>query len=100
MALPQSFLQHLRLSGYDSRSNKHSNALGEAIVADLVAACPLIAKRAATGAVVYDLNFNLTYSTATWNTDVVLGTPPPATGPPPSGQAILRATPSSAQIAI
>ncbi len=31
---------------------------------------------------------------------MVLGTPPPATGKPPAGQAILRATPPSAQIAI
>jgi hypothetical protein len=98
--LPSSFINHLRQSGYHPRSDKHSNALGEAIVTDLVSTCDLLAERAAAGEVVYRLNFDLIYGTAEWNVDVVLGTPPPGTGPPPPGELILRATPSSVQIAI
>lgn len=34
---PATFLTHLRDHGYHSRSDKHSNALSDAIVHDLVA---------------------------------------------------------------
>lgn len=37
---PESFLEHLTRLGYHSRSNKHSDALAEAIVADLIKYCP------------------------------------------------------------
>ena len=42
MALPTSFLAHLRAEGYHPRSDKHSKALARAIVEDLVARCPKI----------------------------------------------------------
>ena len=105
MALPQSFLQHLRQKGYHPRSNKHSDALGEAIVRDLVSTCDPIADRAATGELVYQLNFDVTYGTSTANVDVVLGQPPPGS-PPPEGDlidpapAIRRSDPSSVHMAI
>ena len=83
MALPQAFLNHLRREGYHPRSNKHSNALARAIVADLTANCPVMAQRAAAGGLVYALNFDLRYRTSTWNVDLVLGTPPPHTTRPP-----------------
>ena len=54
MPLPQAFIEHLRAEGYNPRSNKHSNALSEAIVADLIENCPKIADRAASGHLVYD----------------------------------------------
>lgn len=99
MALPQSFLSHLQTEGYHPRSDKHSNALADAIVVDLVATCPLLAQRAANGDIVYWPNFTLHYSTATWNVDLVFGTPPPGAGVP-LGEPILRARPSSVQIAL
>lgn len=99
MPLPQSFLQHLRQSGYHPRSDKHSNALAEAIVDDLLATCLVIAQRAAVGQLVYDINFDLHYATAQWNVDLVLGPPPPGTGAP-VGKPILRASPSTVQMAI
>lgn len=102
MPLPSSFLAHLRTNGYHPRSPKagHSDALGQAIVDDLVATCPLIASRAAAGDIVYDLNFTLTYATAEWNVDVVLGTPPPGTLPPGPGTTVVRLPPTFVQIAI
>lgn len=99
MALPQSFLSHLQTEGYHPRSDKHSNALGEAIIADLIATCPLMTKRAAAGDLVYWLNFDLHYGTAEWNIDLALGTPPPGLGTP-NGTPILKAKPSSVQIAL
>lgn len=99
MALPTQFLTHLQQAGYHPRSDKHSNALGEAIVTDLLAACPLIAQRATAGDVVYDLNFDLHYGTAQWNVDLVLGSPPANVGVP-LGQPIVRAAPSTVQIAL
>ena len=99
MALPQSFLQHLQQSGYHPRSDKHSNALGIAIVDDLLSTCSPIAQRAAVGDLVYALNFDLHYGTAQWNVDLVLGPPPPGTGMP-LGERILKAPPSTVQIAL
>ena len=99
MALPVAFLQHLREEGYHPRSNKHSDALAEAIVHDLVAECPPIADRAATGNLVYDLNFRLVYGNSEWNTDLAIGIPPPGTAPPDQGP-IRKSAPSTVQIAI
>lgn len=99
MALPRAFLDHLRCEGYHPRSNKHSNALATAIVGDLITNCPMMTARAAKGRLVYSLNFDLRYRTSTWNVDLVLGTPPPATVPPTS-EPILRMNPSTVQIAV
>jgi hypothetical protein len=73
MPLPLTFLEHLRIRGYDSRSDKHSNALAEAVLGDLLRSCPLIAKEAASGELVYQLNMKLQFSSATWNTTLCLG---------------------------
>jgi hypothetical protein len=100
MTPPQSFLNHLQTSGYHPRSNKHSNALGEAIVADLLANCPSIARRAASGDLVYSLNFDLHYGTAQWNVDLVFGPPPGNVRAQLGGAPILRSVPSTVQIAI
>ena len=97
---PETFLQHLRASGYHSRSNKHSNALAEAIVTDLVASCPAMAEKARRGLLVYDLNFTIKAGTSDWNVDLVLGVPPPPPQPPGNGGAIRRAAPSSVEVAI
>ena len=47
---------------------------------------------------VYDLNMDLRFGTATWNVDLVLGTP--ATQVDTAGAPIVRATPSTVRIAI
>ena len=97
---PESFLEHLRTSGYHSRSDRHSNALAEAILSDLVTHCPRIRDRAAQGTVVYDLNFTVSAGTADWNTDLVLGEPPLGSPPPQSDTAITRVRPSNVLVAI
>src|SRR5713101_8089489 len=99
MPLPSSFLAHLRAAPYHPRSDKHSNALSAAIVTDLLATCQPLAARAAAGEIVWDTNFDLTYGTATWNTDLVLGQPPPGTSAP-DGEPIRKSAPSSVHVAI
>jgi hypothetical protein len=99
MPLPSSFLAHLRAGPYHPRSDKHSNALAEAVVTDLIATCSPLAEGAAAGTVVWDTNFDLVYGTATWNTDLAIGDPPPGTTPPQTG-GIRKTAPSSVQIAI
>lgn len=98
MPLPEPFLDHLRARGYHPRSDRHSNALAEAIVADLMLRCEAMARDAAAGRLVYDLNMDLRFGTSTWNVDLVLGSPSPPTAPSPAP--ITRATPSAVRIAI
>jgi len=95
---PAAFIEHLRASGYHPRSDKHSNALGHAIVADLLARCPAIAARASKGALVYDLNTTIHVGITDWNVDLVLGAPAEPT--PPNNEPITRTAPSTIQIAI
>jgi hypothetical protein len=98
MPLPESFLQHLRDFGYHPRSNKHSNALAAAIVEDWTSACSAARAAASSGDLVYDLNMDLRVATATWNVDLVFGTP--AQSVPPTDGQITRATPSTVRVAI
>jgi hypothetical protein len=97
---PPSFIHHLQERGYHPRSDKHSNALAEAIVRDLLSCSAPMAERAAAGALVYDLNFTINAGTSDWNVDLVLGAPPPGTAPPEAGEPIRRTRPSTVQIAI
>lgn len=99
MPAPQAFIDHLRAEGYHPRSNKHSNALSEAIVADLIENCPKIADRATAGRLVYSLNFDLIYGQSQWNVDLVLGAPPPGT-PPPESSPIRQSDPATVQVAV
>ena len=68
MALPAAFLQHLRSMGYHSRSDKHSKALADAIVADLMAYFSKISSLARAGQLVFSHNHDLTFAHSTWNT--------------------------------
>jgi len=99
MPAPQAFIEHLRSEGYHPRSNKHSNALSEAIVADLIENCPKIADKAAAGQLVYSLNFDLIYGQSQWNVDLVLGAPPPGTSPPENSP-IRQSDPATVQVAV
>lgn len=98
---PTSLLAHLREYAYHSRSDKHSNALGEAIAADLIKHCPRIREKAEAGEVVYDLNFTISSGTSDWNVDLVLGAPGLGEkGERLPGTPILKQTPSTVEIAI
>ena len=98
---PTGFLDHLKALGYHPRSAKHSNELVRCVVEDLLTSCPAIARRAAAGELVYDVNFTLWTGTAEWNVDLVMGQPAIGKPEPPTGKArIRRARPSTVQIAM
>mgnify|MGYP001159339127 CR=1 FL=1 len=97
---PINFLQHLQTLGYHPRSDKHSNALAEAIMGDLLKYCPKIASKAAAGQLVYDLNFTITVGTADWNIDLVIGSAPLGMKPPEPNVPIVKTPPALVQIAI
>jgi hypothetical protein len=97
---PVTFLQHLQTLGYHPRSDKHSNALAEAIMGDLLKYCPKIASKAAAGQLVYDLNFTITVGTADWNIDLVIGSAPLGMKAPEPNVPIVKTPPALVQIAI
>ncbi len=97
---PEPFLHHLREAGYHPRSDRHSNALAEAIVKDLFAHCPRIQERARSGDLVYDLNFTLRAGTADWNVDLVLGEPQLGVESASVEDTLAKQSPSMVQIAI
>jgi hypothetical protein len=96
--LPSSFLEHLRTEGYHPRSNKHSNALARAIVADLIGTCGPMRARADEGRLVFAINVKLHFGTAMWNIDLAMGPPAGSVDVPPAG--IAEAPPSTIKIAI
>lgn len=95
---PDDYIAHFRKHGYHPRSDKHSNALGLAIVADLIDRCGLIARHAEAGVLVYKLNHTLKVGTTDWNVDLVLGQPAEAAAI--AGGGIAEQVPSTARIAI
>jgi hypothetical protein len=102
VALPPSFLQHLRDNGYHSRSDKHSKALAESIVEALMIACPKLSVDAQEGRLVFQYNHDVTYGHSTWNTDLAIGPPPPglSVAALPDVAGMRRATPVAVQIAV
>jgi len=97
---PPTFLAHLQTLGYHPRSDKHSNSLAEAIIHDLFMHCPAIRQKALSGQLVYDINFTIRAAGADWNVDLVIGTPHLDFQLPEGATDIVRATPSTIQIAI
>src|SRR5262249_37375119 len=65
---------------YHSRSDSHSKSLGRHIVADLVAACPILKQHVRDGKVVCGINFEHTWtgSGKSKTIDLAIGTPPDA----------------------
>lgn len=98
MPLPDAFRGHLQSAGYHPRSDRHSNALAEAIVDDLLRICEPLGTLARSGNLVYDINFDLRFGTSTWNVDLVLGTA--AVPAPPANGRITKSPPASVRIAI
>lgn len=90
---------HLEQGGYHPRSDKHSNALAAAVVADLLDGCAPIRERARSGELVYDINRKIYTGTADWNIDLVLGAPPGGPVAPPAN-GIARTPPSTIQIGV
>jgi hypothetical protein len=102
VSLPPSFIEHLRSKGYHPRSDKHSNALAEALVEALVKHCEPISVEASAGRLVWKLNHVLKYGQTEWKTDLAIGLPPFDFKPSPDTYAggMARGTPSTTRIAV
>jgi hypothetical protein len=97
MAAPERFAAYLLKEPYHPRSNKHSNALMEFLLEDLMDQCPRFADDAASRRIVYDLNKKVKVGTSEWNVDLIVG--PPAEPPADPKSSIARAQPSNFRIA-
>ena len=96
---PVDFLNHVKAEGYHPRSDKHSNALAEAIMKDLFTYCPLIKLKGLNGEIVYDINFDIFGGNDKWNVDLVIGTAPLGMHFVQQ-EYIIRHRPASVQIAV
>jgi len=59
---PQQYVDYLAKEGYHPRSNKHGAKLAQLVLADLLTACPELARAAASGRVVYATDFDVSVS--------------------------------------
>jgi hypothetical protein len=87
-------------TAYHPRTSKHSDTQSLVIVRDLLAACPVLARRAAMGQLVAKLRHHQQVGHNDWVIDIALGTP---AGSPqlPAGDELIRMTPPALiQIAI
>src|SRR6266481_2179378 len=74
MAIAGELVTHLAHGGYHPRTSKHSDFQSLIIIRDLVAQCPLIGKRAATGEIVAKLRHHQQVGHADWVIDIAIGT--------------------------
>jgi hypothetical protein len=96
---PERFAAYLLKEPYHPRSNKHSNALLEFLLDDLLQSCARLKNDAASGAVVYELNRQIKVGPADWNVDMAIGPPVTSLGPVQGDSLITRAQPSTFRIA-
>jgi hypothetical protein len=73
MAIEAELVAHLA-GGYHPRTSKHSDFQSLIIIRDLVAQCPLIGKRSATGEIVAKLRHHQQVGHADWVIDIAIGT--------------------------
>jgi hypothetical protein len=100
MAIADELAVYLAEKGYDPRSSRHSDFLSGIIVRDLVANCPSIAERAATGQIVAGLRHHQQIGQDDWVIDVAIGTCAGAPAPPPPSTLIRMGSPVIIEIAI
>jgi len=99
MDAPGQLAAYLLEEPYHPRSNKHSNALVELLLLDLLKICPVLEEQAAQYRVVYDLNKKVRVGMSEWNVDLVVGPPASPPSPAKSSLPIVRAQPSTFRLA-
>lgn len=87
-------------TAYHPRTSRHSDAQSLVIIRDLLAACPSLAKRAATGELVGKLRHHQQVGHSDWVIDIALGTASGVPEPPKEGEIIRFTEPTLIQIAI
>lgn len=99
MAIEAELVAHLA-DGYHPRTSKHSDFQSRIIIRDLVAQCPLIGRRAASGELVAKLRHHQQVGHADWVIDIAIGTRAGAPKPLVLAPPITMAPPVIIQIAI
>jgi hypothetical protein len=87
-------------TAYHPRTSKHSDTQSLVIIRDLLAACPILAKRAASGELVAKLRHHQQVGHNDWVIDIALGTAAGLPKPPSAGELIRLTSPTLIQIAI
>jgi hypothetical protein len=87
-------------TAYHPRTSKHSDTQSLVIIRDLLAACPILANRAAEGRLVGKLRHHQQVGHNDWVIDIALGTPAGLPKPPSDGDLIRLTAPALIQIAI
>ena len=100
MPAPDRFAAFLLKNPYHSRSNKHSNALMEFLLDDLVESCPRIKEEAKENKLAYELNRSVLVGTSKWNVDLAVGPPVGAIPDKAAKTHIVRTQPSTFRIAV
>lgn len=100
MTAPRRYARHLAEEGYHPRSNAHSNALGEAVLDDLLEECEPLADRARRGELVAQLNYTIQVAYQRWNIDLAIGPPPGGAVAEAELGEIRREVPATVQLAV
>lgn len=82
-------------SAYHPRTSKHSDTQSLVIIRDLLAACPILAQRAAAGWLVAKLRHHQQVGHSDWVIDIALGTPAGPPHPPETNELIRLTAPLS-----
>ncbi len=98
MPAPERLATYLLRNPYHPRSNKHSNALMELLLDDLLAVCSRFAEDALTGRIAYELNRKVRVGTSEWNVDLAVG-PPARPVSEPRDRSVARSQPSTFRVA-
>jgi hypothetical protein len=87
-------------AAYHPRTSKHSDSQSLVLIRDLLAMCPLLSSRAATGHLVAKLRHHQQIAYNDWVIDIALGTPAGDPVLPKKGELITLASPALIQIGI
>lgn len=87
-------------TAYHPRTSKHSDTQSLVIIRDLLASCPILAQRAASGHLVGKLRHHQQVGHNDWVIDIALGTPAGLPKPPDDGELIRLTAPALIQIAM
>jgi hypothetical protein len=104
VAIDLELAAHLAAGGYHPRTSKHSDFQSYIIIRDLIAQCPLLGRRAASGEMVAKLRHHQQVGHADWVIDIAIGTcagaPKPYVATPGAVAPITFEAPVIIQIAI
>ncbi len=99
MRAPERFANYLLGDPYHPRSNKHSNALLQFLLDDLLDHCQRFKADAEAAIITYELNRKVRVGNSEWNVDLAVGPPAASVSTVARDRVIVRAQPSNFRIA-